>query len=72
MAESTSRLGLLLPEQTDFYNIANYNANMRKIDNAVILCQDITNIAVLTQAQYDALENPDENTLYVIAETSET
>jgi len=32
----------------------------------------ITDISVLTQAEYDALETPDENTLYVIAETPGT
>jgi len=32
----------------------------------------ITDISVLTQEEYDALETPDEHTLYVIADTSGT
>ena len=58
---TTPNYGLRKPEDTDLYNVEDFNYNMDIIDNIGSLP-----IVKCTQAQYDAMSSHDVNTLYVI------
>lgn len=59
---TTTNYGLKKPEDTDHYDVADFNYNMDLLDTAL----DGLSFVRCTQAQYDAITTPDADTLYII------
>lgn len=59
---TTTNYGLKKPEDTDNYNVADFNYNMDLLDEAL----DGLSFVRCTQAQYDAMATHDADTLYII------
>ena len=49
-----------------------FNISLGNVQPDYVRSNTARHIEILTQAEYDALETPDENTLYVIVKTSGT
>lgn len=75
MASYTENINLAKPSSTDFTNESRemYNDNSDTIDAVIKTIIDSLgglSFKAMTQAEYDAISNPDPSTLYVIREVA--
>lgn len=64
----TEKFGLQLPEQDDYYDITEHNANLKKLDSGAVLGVGVDAVRVMTAAEYAALTAPEEVVLYIVTE----
>lgn len=63
---TTGRFGFTLPDGDDYYDINEYNANMKKLElNAVNGIGALT-MRALTAEEYEALEEKNTETFYIV------
>lgn len=72
MATMTEHLRLKKPDESDYYDVQDQNANMDKLDAACVISENVRSLRVLTQAAFDALSVKQSSVLYIVTGEKET
>lgn len=66
MASESSRLGLIIPDLDDMYNIEIYDGLVELLDRSMVVGTDIGGIMAISEDEYAALPTHAADTLYAV------
>lgn len=60
------RFGFTFPDGDDYYDISEYNGNMRIIEQNAVNGAGVMTVRALTEAEYDSITEKNQQTLYLV------